>query len=60
MVGAMNEQIIKELEDKLNVGHVHNYGEWNPKVGATCDTDGTLGHYLCDCGKYFLSQISSS
>ena len=33
--------------------HVHEYGEWHEGVEATCEKEGSLGYYECECGLKF-------
>ena len=35
----------------------HNYGDWIDEVAATCEKEGTLGHYTCSvCEKHFDAE----
>ena len=43
--------------------HTHSLGEWVEKIDATCEENGTLGHYTCsECNKNFdkgLKELQS-
>ena len=43
-------------EAKINVSHVHNYGEVHKGTPATCTTAGTKDYYECACGKKFVKD----
>ena len=43
-------------EAKINVSHVHNYGEVHKGTPATCTTAGTKDYYECSCGKKFVKD----
>lgn len=43
-------------EAKINVSHVHNYGEVHKGTPATCTTAGTKDYYECACGKKFVKN----
>ena len=43
-------------EAKINVSHVHNYGEVHKGTPATCTTAGTKDYYECACGKKFIKD----
>lgn len=43
-------------EAKINVSHVHNYGEVHKGTPPTCTTAGTKDYYECACGKKFVKD----
>ena len=33
--------------------HEHSYDNWHDQIDSTCQSQGTLGYYECECGKKF-------
>ena len=46
-----------ETQENTIISKGHEYGDWINEIAATCEKEGTLGHYTCSvCKKHFDAE----